>query len=319
MLRMKQRIKKLIIELSDLVPTRCAICHTPGNATELYPANFDLSSLNPQIFSARRLPDRLHYRLVKCNKCGLVRSDPIAPPDVLARLYKQSTFTYTSEVENIKQTYGRYLAGLTKYGVQKNALLEIGCGNGFFLGEALAQGYLVARGIEPSEGAVLEARPDVRPHIVCDMMRPGIFKPEQFDVICLFQVLDHLFDPGSLLDECFNILKPGGLILCVNHNIESWTAKLLKQLSPIIDIEHTFLYSSGALNHIFESHGFISRQVAPVYNIYTASYLTHLLPLPVSIKTLLLNFLTSSPLGKIPLSVPLGNIYIVAQKPDRQA
>jgi len=303
------------MELSDLVSTRCAICQTLGNTSELYPANFDIHSINPEIFSARRLPDRLHYRLVRCNQCGLVRSDPVAPPHVLAGLYKQSAFTYTREVENIKQTYGRYLTRLTKYGVQKNELLEIGCGNGFFLEEALAQGYLNVRGIEPSERSVLEARSDVRQNIVCDVMHPGIFKSEQFDVICLFQVLDHLFDPGSLLDECFNILKPGGLILCLNHNIESWSAKLLKELSPIIDIEHTFLYSPATLSRLFQNHGSISRQVAPVYNIYAASYLAHLLPLPTSIKTPILNFLNKSFFGKITLSVPLGNIYIVAQKP----
>jgi tetratricopeptide (TPR) repeat protein len=58
--------------------TRCAICRTEGNASELYPANFDLQALKPAVFSARRLPDRVHYRLVKCNTCGLGRSDPIA-------------------------------------------------------------------------------------------------------------------------------------------------------------------------------------------------------------------------------------------------
>lgn len=306
------------MELSDLVPTCCPICQTTGNATERYPAIFDSHSLNPKIFSARRLPDRLHYRLVKCNTCGLVRSDPIVPPGILAQLYKQSAFTYTGEVENIKQTYGRYLALLTKYGLQKNALLEIGCGNGFFLQEALDQGYRVIKGIEPSESAISEARPDIRPNIVCDIMRPGIFKPEQFDVICLFQVFDHLFDPGSLLDECFNILKPGGLVLCLNHNIESWSAKLLKQLSPIIDIEHTFLYSPRTISQLFELHGFTTRQLSSVYNTYDTAYLAHIVPMPVSIKKPLLNFLNRSPLGKIPLTIPLGNLYIIAQKPDRQ-
>lgn len=305
------------MEISDLVSTRCAICQTTDNATELYPANFELTSINPQIFSARRLPDRLHYRLVKCNTCGLVRSDPIAPPDVLTQLYRQSTFTYKSEVEHIKQTYGRYLSLVTKFDVRKNALLEVGCGNGFFLEEALAQGYMDVRGIEPSKAAVLEAPDNIRSLIICDIMRPGIFKSEQFDVICLFQVLDHIIDPASFLDECFKILKPGGAILCLNHNVESWSAKLMKQLSPIIDIEHTYLYGPKTLSRLFEDQGFLTKQMASVYNIYNISYLTHLLPLPSPIKIALLNFLKDNPLGEFPISAPLGNIYIIAQKPDR--
>ena len=50
----------------DLVPTRCAICGAEGNAVELYPANLDFEAFNPSVFSARRLPDRIHYRMVKC-------------------------------------------------------------------------------------------------------------------------------------------------------------------------------------------------------------------------------------------------------------
>jgi len=304
------------MESPGLSPTRCAICNTPGNAAELYAANFDMQALNPVVFSARRLPDRIHYRLVKCNTCKLVRSDPIAPPEVLAELYQQSTFTYAEEVANLKQTYGHYLAELVKYGAQKRALLEIGCGNGFFLEEALAQGYLDVRGVEPSQEAVLGASFTVRPNILCDIVRPGLFAPEQFDVVCMFQVLDHIPDPGILLEECFEVLKSGGLVLCLNHNIESWSARLMKDRSPIIDIEHTYLYSPATITHLFESRGFKVRRVGPTYNRYTINYLMRLVPLPTALKTPFLNLLKGSPLGRIPLSILLGNLFIVAQKPD---
>ena len=304
------------MEASDLFPTSCAICNILDNATELYPANFDWQALNPAVFSARRLPDRIHYRMVKCNTCGLVRSDPIAHPAVLAQLYQQSTFTYTEEVANLKQTYGHYLAKLVAYGAQKKALLEIGCGNGFFLEEALAQGYQHVQGVEPSQEAVLGASSTVRPNILCDIVRPGLFAPEQFDVVCMFQVLDHIPDPGILLEECFKVLKSGGLVLCLNHNIESWSAWLMKDRSPIIDIEHTYLYSPATITHLFEANGFKVRRVGPTYNRYTINYLMRLVPLPTALKTPFLNLFKGSPLGRIPLSILLGNLFIVAQKPD---
>ena len=302
------------MESPSLSSTRCAICNTPGNAAELYSANFDLLALNPVVFSARRLPDQIHYRLVKCNTCGLVRSDPIAPPEVLAKLYQQSTFTYTEEVANLKRTYGHYLAELVTYGAQKKALLEIGCGNGFFLEEALAQGYQHVQGVEPSQEAVLGASSTVRPNILCDIVRPGLFVPEQFDVVCMFQVLDHIPDPGILLEECFKVLKSGGLVLCLNHNVESWSARLLKDRSPIIDIEHTYLYSPATLSRLFEVYGFNVRRVGPVYNRYTLYYLVRLVPLSMILKSWLLQLLKGSLLGCIRMSVPLGNIYIAAQK-----
>jgi SAM-dependent methyltransferase len=300
----------------ELRNTRCAICGTEGNARELYRANFDLQELNPAVFSARRLPDRIHYRMVKCNACGLVRSDPIADPALLAQLYHQSTFTYTDEVADLKRTYGRYLAELDKYGARKGALLEIGCGNGFFLQQALAQGYRSVRGVEPSQAAVSQAAPEVRAAIVCDLMRPGLFGPGEFDVICLFQVFDHVPDPGVLLDACFAALRPGGLVLALNHNVEAVSARLLGDRSPIVDIEHTYLYSPATMTRLLAAHGFEVRKAGAVRNWYSLRYLARLLPLPAGPKRAILAWLERHSIGRLRLCVPLGNLYLVAQRPE---
>jgi SAM-dependent methyltransferase len=302
------------LESVELIPTVCAICKTNNNATELYQANFEMQALNPEVFSARRLPDKIHYRMVKCDQCGLVRSDPVAPPEILTRLYRQSTFTYGEEVENLKQTYGHYLSFLTALGARKNSLLEIGCGNGFFLEEALRQGYKNVQGVEPSEATVQRASPDMRKKIICDVMQPGLVPHEQYDAVCMFQVLDHIPDPGSLIQECLKILIKGGFVLCLNHNINSWSARLFNESSPIIDIEHTYLYSPVTLARLFKENGFYVRRVGTAYNRCTILYLMRLLPWPVSIKTRIMKFLDGGSLGRIKMNVPLGNVFLVAQK-----
>ena len=299
----------------ELRTTRCAICGTAGNATELYPANFDPESLNPAVFSARRLPDRVHYRIVRCNTCGLVRSDPIADPARLKQLYQESAFTYGEEVAGLKRTYGRYLARLDQLGARKGALLEIGCGNGFFIEEALARGYHAVRGVEPGREAIAKAGAPVRGQIVCDVMRPGLFAQADFDVVCMFQVFDHIPDPAALLDECFHVLRPGGFVLSINHNVTAFSARLLGEHSPIIDIEHTFLYSPATMSRIFAGHGFQTRQVGWVLNSYSLCYLTRLVPLPAALKRLGLGWLQRHPVGQLQLAAPLGNLYLIAQKP----
>jgi len=300
----------------ELRGTRCAICGTEGNARELYPANYDLQALNPAVFSARRLPDRIHYRMVTCNTCGLVRSDPIADPGLLAQLYLQSSFTYTDEVTDLKHTYSQYLAELDNYGARKSALLEIGCGNGFFLQQALTQGYQSVRGVEPSRAAVSQAPPEVREGIVCDLMRPGLFGPGEFDVICLFQVFDHVPEPGALLDACLAALRPGGLVLSLNHNVAAVSARLLGERSPIVDIEHTYLYSPATMARLFTAHGFLVRKAGSVWNRYSLRYLVRLLPLPAGPKQAVLGWLQQHAIGGLRLSVPLGNLYLVAQRPE---
>ena len=269
---------------------------------------------NAAVFSARRLPDGVHYRMVRCNTCGLVRSDPIVDLDVLANLYARSVVTYGDEIPDLKFTYGHYLDRVSKFHADKGSLLEVGGGNGFFLEQALTQGYQEVCGVEPSEEAIQKADPRIRPSLICDIMRPGLFEANRFDVVCLFQVFDHIVNPGEILAECYKVLKPGGALLCLNHNIEAVSARLLGERSPIIDIEHTYLYSKATISRLVEQQQFKVSEVGSVYNRYALRYLMRLVPFPKAIKQGLVNAVANNRLGRVRLSVPLGNLYLIAQK-----
>jgi SAM-dependent methyltransferase len=306
------------LEGVPLLATRCAICGTLGNATELYPANFDQAALNPAVFSARRLPDRVHFRLVRCHSCGLIRSDPIVDPEIFQRLYARSSFDYAGEVANLRRTYGHYLERVRRLG-PSDRLLEIGCGNGFFLDEARRRGVPEVWGVEPSAAAVEQAPADLRPRIIRDVMRPGLFAADSFDVVCLFQVFDHIPEPAALLEECYRILRPGGMVLCLNHNAAALSARVLGEKSPIIDIEHTYLYSPETLRRLFMDAGFLVVESGRAWNRYSLYYLARLVPLPARLKAGLLRWLHGSGIGKVPLWVSLGNLYQIARKPDHGA
>ena len=303
-------------DVFELIPTVCAICDKLDNAVELYPANFDRQAFNPATFSARRLPDRLHYRIVCCKVCGLVRSDPIIDSQTLEQLYGESTQTYDQELDNLRVTYVKYLSRAGKWITQKNSLLEIGCGSGFFLTEALNQGFLSVRGVEPSREAVEKAKLGKNAQIICDVMRPNLFDPQSFDIVCMFQVFDHLPNPNELLEECYKLLKPGGVVLILNHDVGSFSAKMLGANSPIIDIEHTYLYSKNTIRKIVSKHGFDVLEVGSVVNTYSFSYLIHLIPLPIQMKKKLLDFFNKSRIGFLKMSIRLGNLYMIARKPE---
>jgi SAM-dependent methyltransferase len=302
-----------------LVPTRCAICETDDNAHEIYPANFDDEAFNADVFSARRLPDMVHYRIVRCNQCGLVRSDPIIDQETLKDLYLQSSLTYSKDIPNLRRTYGRYLRKMDQYAARKNSLLEIGCGNGFVLEEALAQGFTNVSGVEPSQSAVKNAHPSVRGSIYNDIMRPGLLT-QQVDAICMFQLFDHIPNPNEFLATCFDALLPGGLILCFNHNVNAVSARLLGEKSPIIDIEHTFLYEPETIRKLFENNGFKVMEVGTARNYVNLLSVARLFPFPHSMKTKILSFLEHTPkIGQRVMALPLGNLYIIAQRPAQEA
>lgn len=300
----------------SLHSTSCAICKTKDNSVELYPSRFSFEAFNSEVFSARRLPDRLHYRLVRCKSCNLVRSDPVVDADTLAQLYAKSTFDYGSELSGLKKTYGYYLRKLEKLESRKEAILEIGCGNGFFLEEALKQGYKNVYGVEPSSEAVSKSKDYIRKGIVCDLMKPGLFADEQFDVICMFQVFDHISDPSALLNDCRKVLKRGGLVLILNHNIEAYSARILGERSPIIDIEHTYLYTTETMFRLAKNCGFEPIKAGSVWNCYTLQYFIRLVPFPASVKRFISDLISRTGIGRLPLRLPIGNCFIVIKKND---
>ena len=252
---------------------------------------------------------------MRCLACGLLRSDPVARDDVVSDLYTRSEFRYGDEAPNLTATYGRYLSRLERFAGRRDALLEIGCGNGFFLAEARRRGYADVRGVEPSRDAVAKAPPGLREAIVVDVMRAGLFDERSFDVVCLFQVLDHLGDPAGVLHECFRLLRPGGLVLCLNHDATALSARILGSRSPIVDVEHTYLFDRRTISILLRAQGFEVLETGPVRNEYSLRYLVHLLPLPRLPRTALAAVTERTPLGGLRLAARLGNLYAIGRRP----
>ena len=328
----------------------CAICEK-NNFTVLYPENFAIKKINPRVFSARRLPDRIHYQIVKCRKCHLVYSTPILEYEKIEKLYKRSFTAYDEHLENLKETYGYYIKQLQQNNnflggslgrvptsaqnfsslplvralvgrkrlteskkLIKSKILEIGCGNGFFLEEAQRQGYEVY-GVEPGKKSVDKAKPDIKKNIIVNIFKSDQFQKDFFDVICCFQTFDHVPNPNDLLKECYKILKKGGLMLFLNHDAGALTNRLMGEKSPIIDIEHTYIYDKNTMRKIFEKHRFKILEIKSAFNIHHLSYWLQLFPLPNFLKLPLIKFLNFTSFGKIKIKMYPGNLVIYAKKP----
>lgn len=296
-------------------PTRCAICGTLGNAVELYPETCDESDFNSGTFSARRTPDRVHYRIVECGACGLVRSDPVADCGVVASLYRRSAFSYSGEVAHIRRTYSKYLVRIGGLGAERGSLLDVGCGSGFVLDEARRLGYADVRGVEPSATAVAAAVPGFRDCIACSDFRRGMFDRDSFDVVCMFQVLDHLADPAGAIAEVHRILKPGGFVLILNHDVDALSARLLGERSPIFDIEHTYLYSRRTLARLAWNQGLTEVESGTVLDCYPLRYMLRMCPLPPPLKCVASAVLERTRIGGLRAALPLGNLYFIGVKP----
>jgi SAM-dependent methyltransferase len=192
--------------------------------------------------------------------------------------------------------------------------MEVGCGSGFMLEEAQALGYETVRGVEPSRQAIAAASPSVRDRIVQGIMMPGLFEAGEFDTVCMFQVFDHLPEPGAVLDQVRDVLSPGGVLLCFNHNVASLSSRLLGERSPIVDIEHCYLYSLDTMKRMMDRHGFDVVESGAATNTLSLRHLLHLVPGPASLKRGLLAAAGTTRAGRLPLRIPLGNLYAIGRR-----
>lgn len=293
----------------ELLQNRC-LC-TSEDDRVLFPEKIDWSSLSGYEFSARRRRTIQHYRIVRCNACGLVRSDPVLSDEDLASLYRRSEFLYPRESRFAARTYASLVT--RHFGMfpsrERIRLLEIGCGNGAFLEEMQGCSLHTVIGMEPSIQAVEHASAAARPAIINEMFAYGFFQPETFDVVCAFHLLDHLRAPVDFIRECFRIVKKNGIVIVVCHNVGAFVHKVLGEYSPVFDVEHIFLFNPATLRDLFESCGFIARAEGRVTNTYPLSYWLRYAPVVHGV-------VDRFPLWiqNISLTMYAGNIYLCGQK-----
>ena len=298
----------------SLAHRRCPLCNTDANAMLFAQANIDQRQLDGFAFASRKIPEYMHWQLWQCAHCDLLYASPAPPPGQLAGLYQDAEFGSSREARHASRTYGRILRQILPHLPDRAGALDVGAGDGAFLGELLDAGFTDVVGIEPSRAPIETAETRVRPLIRQGLFEKGSFGPEQFTLVSCLQTIEHVCDPLGLTQEAFRILKPSGVFFLIGHNRRSFSAKVLGRRSPIFDIEHLQLFSRASLRRLMLSGGFARVDIAAVINVYPMSYWTQLFPFPGGIKRTFAGFLRKSGLGKILIPLPAGNLAAIAYK-----
>ena len=300
--------------MENMIDIICALCGKKQQVELLYEATFAEKDIEIDKYSARRLPDRIHYRILKCRRCSLIFSSPILLPGKIAKFYRESLCNYDEQIPYLIKTYMGLFDRFNELLTRNPRVLEIGCGNGFFLNALAKKGIKDVYGVEPSPKMVSLAGADLQQRIKTDIFKKNQFAKNFFDLICCFHTLDHLIDPNEFVRESFSLLKKRGLVLVVVHDTEGLSVKVFGESSAIFDIEHIFLFNKKTLRDIFHRHGFETVEIFDVKNTYPLSYWLRMSGLPLFLKKFGQFFLNIFRLSKVPFSLASGNIGILARK-----
>lgn len=131
---------------------------------------------------------------------------------------------------------------------RSRTVLEIGCGDGALLGRLARQGAVVT-GVDSDETALALAREMFAREGLTGAFYPDLASvtTDQFDALVLAEVIEHVDDPSSLLDEIVERLGPSGRLvlttpirlferpLDAHHVHEFWPAELEALLRRFFD------------------------------------------------------------------------------------
>ena len=104
-------------------------------------------------------------------------------------------------------------------------LLDVGCSSGSLLTVASNIGLSVS-GVEPAALAAETAQKNGF-NVYAGYLHQAAYPSDHFDIVTLFEIVEHLSDPASLIAECRRVLKPGGILAINTPNAASWTAKFM--------------------------------------------------------------------------------------------
>lgn len=176
------------------------------------------------------------FEIFQCSNCQFVFTQNVPHEAEIGPYYKSEDYISHSDTNEgfINKAYHfvrkimlsrkhRLIHGLTK----GKDLLDIGCGTGYFLDFMKRKNYNTL-GVEADDDARAHGieKFGLNIHTPQDLLNGVI--DSKFDIISLWHVLEHLYDPKKYLNAIHGLLKKDGFLVIAVPNCDSYDAKHYK-------------------------------------------------------------------------------------------
>jgi SAM-dependent methyltransferase len=257
-------------------------------------------------------------QVVSCRACSMHYVNPRPSAQLIIGSYEDAvdpTFVAQNagRIATFRRALRRVLARLGESGGNGRRLLDIGCAGGAFPAAARDLGFQPS-GVEPSRWLADFGRRTYGLDIRDGILQPGMFPEPSFDVITLWDVIEHVPQPRELLSLIARLLKPAGLLLVNYPDVDSVAAHLLGSRWPFWLSVHLLYYSRKTIGKQltragfsplwFESFwpqlpfGYVLQRTAPYFP-------------PASLGAKLVN---GTGIGRLPFTYNMGQTLVVARK-----
>lgn len=239
-----------------MITVNCNLCGRDDYRVR-FPATSDGAALRVDAFRCTHSGYGHHAQIVECRHCGLVYANPRWPAETVLDAYSAvEDETYVEERLGRELTFRHHLHQMERIiGLAAGRrLLDVGAYIGVFVEVAGAAGWR-AQGVEPSAWAAAEACRrglDVTVGTLATVEWPA----ESFDVVTLWDVIEHLVDPAAELERARRLLRPGGWLVVHTMDIDAPIARLMGRRWPWLMDMHLYYFSGRTLGRMLSDHGY---------------------------------------------------------------
>ena len=221
------------------------------------------------------------FRIVRCAECGLLYLNPRPTRDEVEALYPFESYDqYNAALSKVRS---RLVRADRAYGLRKRArrvaawkrggrLLDVGCATGDFVEYMRGVGDWEVYGVELNSNAARYVREELHIPVWQGTLEEADLPAGHFDVVTMWHVLEHVFDPIATLNQVARVLKPDGVLLCHVPQLDSLDARLWGPYWIGYEIpRHTYVWSRHTLSQLMEATGFRVLDSACFYGSYSAA------------------------------------------------
>jgi 2-polyprenyl-3-methyl-5-hydroxy-6-metoxy-1,4-benzoquinol methylase len=294
-------------------PERCYLCGGTSLRLRFAARALPASALAASAYCCTSFGHRAHGPIWACRDCGLLVQSPIPEPSALLAAYGAvEDPLYLAEKANRYLTFRKVLRQLGPAGGRR--LLDVGAYCGFFV-DVARQGGFDAEGIELSRWAVGHARGaglPVRNETIEERARSGA----RYDVLTLWDVVEHLADPRRDLASAFQLLRPGGRLYVSTIDARSLIARALGARWPWLMEMHLVYFDRRTLPALLTQVGFRVVERRTYTHTVSAEYLLRKASASFPRLAPVLDLARRLVPERLPVPVNLGdNMLVVAERP----
>ncbi len=225
-----------------------------------------------------------HFEIWECRQCTLRFTQNIPDEDDIGRYYQSENYISHSDTNEglINKLYHRVRRRTLNQkrrlvknvtGITQGSILDIGSGTGAFL-NTMKSGNWNVTGLEPGESARAKSLQLYGLQLESSE-KLFLLRPESFDAITMWHVLEHVHDLHGYINQIATLLKPGGKLFIAVPNYLSYDEEIYRAFWAAYDVpRHLYHFSPASIKELLSLHGLVVEKMKPMW--YDSFYVSML-------------------------------------------